>query len=89
MGPNKALTFDKYEMCCSLLYQFNSVFIKPHSEEIVTNPSSFLSMQPSMSNTTDFYLTDIVLSEKILLMLYKSFHPLQQPGQMAYLHHYW
>ena len=41
MRPNKALTFDKYEMCCSLLYQFNSVFPKPHSEEIVTNPSSF------------------------------------------------
>ena len=41
MGPNKALTFDKYEMCCSLLYQFNSVFTKPHSEEIVTNPSYF------------------------------------------------
>ena len=41
MGPNKALTFDKYEMCCSLLYQFNSVFTKPHSEDIVTNPSSF------------------------------------------------
>ena len=41
MDPNKALTFDKYEMCCSLLYQFNSVFTKPHPEEIVTNPSSF------------------------------------------------
>ena len=41
MGPNKTLTFDKYEMCCSLLYQFNSVFTKPHSEEIFTNPSSF------------------------------------------------
>ena len=41
MGPNKALTSDKYEMCCSLLYQFNSVFTKPHSEKIVTNPSFF------------------------------------------------
>ena len=41
MGPNKALTFDKYELRCSLLYQFNSVFTKPHSEKIVTNPSSF------------------------------------------------
>ena len=26
MGPNKALTLDKYEMCCSLLYQFNSIY---------------------------------------------------------------
>ena len=32
MGHNKTLTSDKYEMCCSLLYQFNSVFTKPHSE---------------------------------------------------------
>ena len=64
MGLTKALTFDKYEMCCSLLYQFNSVSTKPHHEEIVTNPSSFFAMQPSMANTTDLYLTDIVSSEK-------------------------
>ena len=43
MGANKTLTSDKYEMCCSLLYQFNSVFTQPHS---VTNPSSFFPMQP-------------------------------------------
>ena len=41
MGPNKTITSDKYEMCCSLLYQFNSVFTKPHSDKIVTNPSLF------------------------------------------------
>ena len=63
MGPTNTFTFDKYARCYSLLYQFNSVFTKPHPEEIVTNPSSF-SMKPSMTNTTDLYSTDIVLSGK-------------------------
>ena len=64
MGPTKALTFDKDEMCCSLLYQFNSVFTKPHPEEIVTinNPSSFLvdlGVYMSSNCTFDFYVTDL------------------------------
>ena len=80
MGPNKALTFNKYEMCCSFLYQFNSVFTKPHSEEIVTNPSSFFSMQPSMSNTTDLYLTDIVLSENIIIDAIQELSPTSAAG---------
>ena len=30
MGPNRTLTFDKYEMCCSLLYQFNNFFLQSY-----------------------------------------------------------
>ena len=67
-------------MCCSLLYQFNSVFTKPHSDKIVTNPSSFFSMQPSMSNTTDLYLTDIVLSEKIIIYAIQELSPTSAAG---------
>ena len=44
MGPTKALTVDKYEMCCSLVYQFNSVFTKTHHEDNVTSPYSFFPM---------------------------------------------
>ena len=80
MGPNKTLTSDKYEMCCSLLYQFNSVFTKPHSDKIVTNPFSFFPMQSSMSNTTDLYLTDIVLSEKNIIDAIQELSPTSAAG---------
>ena len=80
MGDNKALTFDKYEMCCSLLYQFNGVFTKSHSEEIVTNPSSFFPMQLSMSNTTNLYLTDIVLSGKNMIDAIQELSPTSAAG---------
>ena len=49
LGPTKSLTFDKYEMCCSLIYQFNSVFTKPHPEELLT-PLLLFAMQLSMTN---------------------------------------
>ena len=75
MGPKKALTSDRYEMCCSLLYQFNSVFTKPHSDKIVTNPSFF-----SMSNTTDLYLTDIVLPEKNIIDAIQELSPTSAAG---------
>ena len=80
MGLTKALTFDKYEMCCSLLYQFNSVSTKPHPEEIVTNPSSFFAIQPSMANTTDLYLTDIVLYEKSIIAAIQELSPTSAAG---------
>ena len=35
------LNFDKYGMCCSLLYQFNSVLQSHIMQGIVTNLSSF------------------------------------------------
>ena len=41
LGPTKALISNKYEICCSLLDQFNSVFTKPNQVMIVTNPFSF------------------------------------------------
>ena len=41
LGPTKTLITDKYEICCSLLDQFNTVFTKPNPDRIVTNPFSF------------------------------------------------
>ena len=54
MGPNKALTFDEYEMCCSLLYQFNSVLQSHILKRLLLTP--LFSMQPSMSSTSDLYI---------------------------------
>ena len=41
LGPTKALISNKYEICCLLLDQFNSVFPKPNPDMIVTNPFLF------------------------------------------------
>ena len=41
MGPNKVLTFDKYEMCCSLLYQFNSVLLSHILKRLLLTPLLF------------------------------------------------
>ena len=38
MGPNRALTSDKYEMCCSLLYQVNSVLQNHIQKRLVLTP---------------------------------------------------
>ena len=34
LGPTKALIKNKYEICCLLLDQFNSVFTKPNPDMI-------------------------------------------------------
>ena len=88
MGPNNALTFDKYEMCCSLLYPFNSVFTKPHPEKIVTNPSYFFSITKMYPNLTlsvllmihvfilKFTMYLIVTYCNRILIIYMTGHPL-------------
>ena len=43
LGPTKTLITNIYEICYSLLDQFNSVFTKPHPDRIVTIPFSFFS----------------------------------------------
>ena len=78
MGPNKTLTSDKYEMCCSLLYQFNSVLQSHIQKRLLQTP--FFSMQPSMSNTTDLYLTDIALSEKNIIDAIQELSPTSVAG---------
>ena len=35
LGLTKTLIINKYEICCSLLDQFNSAFTKPHPDRIV------------------------------------------------------
>ena len=64
LGPTKALISNKYEICCSLLDLFNSVFTKPNPDMIVTNPFSFFHTQSSMNEGNELYLTNMVLYEK-------------------------
>ena len=67
LGPTKTLISNKYEICCLLLDQFNSVFTKPNPHMIVTNPFSFFfHTQSSMNEGYDLYLTNIVIYEKII-----------------------
>ena len=42
LGPTKTLITNKYEICYSLLDQFNSVLTKPHPDMIVATPFSFI-----------------------------------------------
>ena len=35
LGPTKTLITNKYEICCSLLDQFNSVFTKPNPDGLL------------------------------------------------------
>ena len=67
LGPTKALISNKYEICCLLLDQFNSVFTKPNPDMIVTNPFSFFHTQSSMNEDNELYLTNFVLSENIII----------------------
>ena len=67
LGPTKALISNKYEICCLLLDQFNSVFTKPNPDMIVTNPFYFFHTQSSMNEDNELYLTNIVLSEKNII----------------------
>ena len=62
---NNTLTDNKYEMCCLLANQFNSVFTKPKQTHVIKDPVTFF-----LSHTTrkeDLFLTDITLSDSIII----------------------
>ena len=88
-GPTEALTFDKYEMCCSLLYQFNSVLQSHILRRLLLTPLLYF----PCSHPRPMLLIYIELIwyylKKNLFMLYKSSPPFQQQDQIAYHHHYW
>ena len=70
---NNTLTDNKYEMCCLLANQFNSVFTKPKQTSVIKDPVTFF-----LSHTTredDLFLTDITLSDSIIIEAIKEFSP--------------
>ena len=67
---NHTLTDNKYEMCCLLGNQFNRVFTKPKQTYVIKDPVTFF-----LSHTTredDLYLTDITLSDSIIIEAIKK-----------------
>ena len=42
---NNTLTNNKYEMCCLLANQFNSVFTKPKQTSVIKDPVTFFSFR--------------------------------------------
>ena len=67
---NNTLTDNKYEMCCLLA---NSVFTKPKQTSVIKDPVTFF-----LSHTTredDLFLTDITLSDSIIIEAIKELSP--------------
>ena len=66
VGPLlNTLTVNKYEMCCLLANQFNSVFTQPKQTSVIKDPVTFF-----LSHTTredDLFLTDITLTDSIII----------------------
>ena len=70
---NNPLTDNKYEMCCLLVNQFNTVFTKPKQTSVIKDPVTFF-----LSHTTredDLFLTDITLSDSIIIEAIKELSP--------------
>ena len=70
---NSTLNDNKYEMCCLLVNQFNSVFTKPKQTSVITDPVTFF-----LSHTTrdeDLFLTDITLSDSLITEVIKELSP--------------
>ena len=75
---NSTLTDNTYEMCCLLANQFNSVFTKPKQTSVIKDPVTFF-----LSHTTrekDLYLTDITLSDSIIIEAIKELSPKSAGG---------
>ena len=70
---NNTLTDNKYEMCCLLANQFNSVFTKSKQTSVIKDPVTFfLSHTP---REDDLFLTDITLSNSIIIEAIKELSP--------------
>ena len=70
---NNTLTDNKYEMSCLLANQFNGVFTKPKQTSVIKEPVTFF-----FSHTTredDLFLTDITLSDSIIIEALKKLSP--------------
>ena len=70
---NNTLTDNKYEICCLLVNQFNIVFTKPKQTSVIKDPVTFF-----LSHTTredDLFLTDITLSDSIIIEAIKELSP--------------
>ena len=70
---NSTLTDNKYEMCCLLANQFNSVFTKPNQTSVIEDPVIFFLSHATRKH--DLFLTDITLSDSINIEAIKELSP--------------
>ena len=77
---NNTLTDNKYEMCCLLAKQFNSVFTMPKQTSVIKDPVTYFLSPVTcfLSHATredDLFLTDITLSDSIIIEAIKELSP--------------
>ena len=70
---NNTLTDNKYEMCCLLANQFNSLFTKPKQTSVIKDPVTFFLSHAICED--DLFLTDITDSIIIEAIKELSRHP--------------
>ena len=70
---NNTLTVNKYEICCLLANQFNSVFTKPKQTSVINDPVTLLHSHTTREN--DLFLTYITLSDSIIIEAIKELSP--------------
>ena len=67
-----------YEMCCLLANQFSSVFTKPKQTYVIKNPVIFFLSHTNRED--DLFLTDITLSDSIIIEAIKELSPNSADG---------
>ena len=60
-------------MCCLLANQFNSVFTKPKHTSVIKDPATFFLSHATRED--DLFLTDITLSDSIIIEEIKELSP--------------
>ena len=70
---NNTLTDNKCEMCCLLAPQFNSVFTNPKQTSVIKDPVTFFLSHATRKD--DLFLTDITLSDSIIIETIKELSP--------------
>ena len=66
------LTSDKLEMCTIFIGQFNSAFTTPLPNKQVMDPESFFSVESITSQDDEVFLTNIIITEYIIIYSIKE-----------------
>ena len=79
------LTSHKLEMCTILLKQFNRVCTTPFPNKQVTDPESFFSVESITSQDDEVFLTNIIITESLIIDSIKELSSHSVVGQMEFL----
>ena len=70
---NNTLTDTNYEMCCVLASQFDSVFSQPKQTSVIKDHITFFLC--NATHEDDLFLTNITLSDSIIIEAMKELSP--------------